>query len=152
MPALVDFDLGTLEAELSRRGFAASHAHRILLDFYKSHGEPKFSGVRFGQRLLTWLEIEMKPRRSSIISTVSADDGTEKFLIEFAGGGAVESVLMPGHRPDRAAGCISSQIGCAMQCDFCASTRNGLDRDLESGEIVEQFLHLPPAHHDLAGG
>jgi len=49
---------------------------------------------------------------------------------------------MPSHRPDRAAGCVSSQIGCAMGCDFCASTRRGLERNLEAGEIVEQFLHL----------
>jgi 23S rRNA (adenine2503-C2)-methyltransferase len=37
---------------------------------------------------------------------------------------------------------VSSQIGCAMGCDFCASTRNGLERDLTAGEIVEQFLQL----------
>jgi 23S rRNA (adenine2503-C2)-methyltransferase len=49
---------------------------------------------------------------------------------------------MPSHRADRAAGCISSQIGCAMGCDFCASTKNGLTRNLSAGEIVEQFLHL----------
>src|ERR1044072_8093925 len=49
---------------------------------------------------------------------------------------------MPPPRPDRAAGCVSSQIGCAMGCDFCASTKSGLERNLEAGEIVEQFLHL----------
>ena len=49
---------------------------------------------------------------------------------------------MPSHRPDRAAACISSQIGCAMGCDFCASTRGGLERNLTAREIVEQFLLL----------
>lgn len=142
MPALVDFDLPTLEAELGLRGFATSHARRILLDFYKSHGETGFTSEQFGKRLLAWLAEEIKPRPSSVIATVPSGDGTEKLLIRFAGGGAVESVLMPGHRADRAAGCISSQIGCAMQCDFCASTRHGLERDLDAGEIVEQFLHL----------
>jgi 23S rRNA (adenine2503-C2)-methyltransferase len=49
---------------------------------------------------------------------------------------------MPTSRPAIAAGCVSSQIGCAMGCDFCASTKNGLERSLTAGEIVEQFLHL----------
>jgi len=49
---------------------------------------------------------------------------------------------MPSHRPDRAAGCVSSQVGCAMACDFCASTKAGVERSLTSGEIVEQFLWL----------
>jgi 23S rRNA (adenine2503-C2)-methyltransferase len=49
---------------------------------------------------------------------------------------------MPAYRADRAAGCISSQIGCAMGCDFCASTKCGLERNLTAGEIVEQFLLL----------
>jgi 23S rRNA (adenine2503-C2)-methyltransferase len=49
---------------------------------------------------------------------------------------------MKGFKDGLAAGCVSSQIGCAMGCDFCASTRNGLERNLDAGEIVDQFLHL----------
>jgi 23S rRNA (adenine2503-C2)-methyltransferase len=54
---------------------------------------------------------------------------------------------MPAYDPTRAAGCVSSQIGCAMGCDFCASTRRGLERDLEPGEIVEQYLSLREEAH-----
>ncbi len=50
--------------------------------------------------------------------------------------------MMPDYRADRAAGCISSQVGCAMGCDFCATTKTGYERNLTSGEIVEQFLAL----------
>src|SRR5439155_18703798 len=81
-------------------------------------------------------------RSSSILTRRRSADGTVKLLIAMNNGGAVESVLMPAFRPDRAAGCVSSQIGCAMACDFCASTKNGLERNLTAGEIVEQFLHL----------
>jgi len=49
---------------------------------------------------------------------------------------------MPSDRADRAAGCVSSQVGCAMGCDFCATAKAGFERDLSSGEIVEQFLAL----------
>ena len=45
-------------------------------------------------------------------------DGTTKLLLRMADGRTVESVLMPGYRPDRAAGCISSQVGCAMAATF----------------------------------
>src|SRR5204863_5006634 len=80
---------------------------------------------------------------SRVITRHIADDGTIKLLVGFErGGGAVESVLMPTTRDGIAAGCVSSQIGCAMGCDFCASTAGGLERNLEAGEIVEQFIHL----------
>jgi 23S rRNA (adenine2503-C2)-methyltransferase len=69
-------------------------------------------------------------------------DGTIKLLVGQDGGQAVECVLMLSHRPDRAAACVSSQIGCGMGCDFCASTKGGLERNLTPDEIVEQFQHL----------
>jgi 23S rRNA (adenine2503-C2)-methyltransferase len=49
---------------------------------------------------------------------------------------------MPDFRADRAAGCISSQVGCAMGCDFCATTKTGFERNLTAAEIVEQFITL----------
>src|SRR5476649_2857827 len=49
---------------------------------------------------------------------------------------------MPDFRADRAAGCLSSQVGCAMGCDFCATTKTGFERNLSAGEIVGQFLAL----------
>ena len=71
-----------------------------------------------------------------------AEDGTTKLLLRLHDGRTVESVLMPDYHPDRAAGCISSQVGCAMGCDFCATTQTGFERNLTAGEIVEQFIRL----------
>ena len=71
-----------------------------------------------------------------------ATDGTTKLLLRLSDGRTVESVLMPDFRADRGAGCISSQVGCAMRCDFCATTKTGFERNLTSGEIVEQFVAL----------
>jgi 23S rRNA (adenine2503-C2)-methyltransferase len=50
--------------------------------------------------------------------------------------------MMTDFREDRVAGCVSSQVGCAMGCDFCATTKTGFERNLTAGEIVEQFLAL----------
>jgi 23S rRNA (adenine2503-C2)-methyltransferase len=70
----------------------------------------------------------------------SANDGTEKLLLRLADGGQIECVLL--RDGVRRSICISSQVGCAMGCVFCASGLNGVDRNLTTGEIIEQVLRL----------
>ncbi len=66
-----------------------------------------------------------------------ADDGqTIKWLFGLEGGAQVETVLM--HYPDRVTVCVSTQAGCAMACQFCATGQAGFQRQLSGGEIVEQ--------------
>ncbi|MDB5289790.1 MAG: rlmN [Phycisphaerales bacterium] len=142
MPALTDFDVASLGAELARVGCAASHAGKLLRNFYDNHGGLDFAQLQVGKRVEALFPAELQQRQSSIVSSHVSADGTTKLLVGFAAGGAVEAVLMPGYRADRAAACVSSQIGCAMGCDFCASTKRGLERSLSAGEIIEQFLHL----------
>ncbi len=84
---------------------------------------------------------------STLAARQVAADGTTKLLLRLADARTVESVLMPDFRADRAAGCISSQVGCAMGCDFCATTKTGFERNLTAGEIVEQFLALRREAH-----
>lgn len=73
-------------------------------------------------------------------------DTTRKFLFRLADGQLVETVLIPaspalyGERSDRRTICISSQVGCAYGCKFCASGLDGWKRHLTAGEIVSQFL------------
>lgn len=69
-----------------------------------------------------------------------SDDGTEKLLMQFADGQQIECVLL--RDGIRRSICISSQVGCAMGCVFCASGLDGVDRNLTTGEIVEQMLQL----------
>ncbi len=67
-------------------------------------------------------------------------DGTEKLLLALDGGGGIECVLL---RDDvRRTVCISTQVGCAMGCVFCASGLDGVERNLTPGEILEQILRL----------
>lgn len=72
-------------------------------------------------------------------------DGTRKFLFRLRDGATVESVVIP--MEEHATFCLSTQVGCAMACRFCATARGGLVRNLEAGEILEQVLRL---RHDLA--
>lgn len=69
-----------------------------------------------------------------------AADGTRKFLFRLRDRQTVESVIIP--MENHATFCISSQVGCAMACRFCATARGGLVRGLSPGEIVEQVQRL----------
>jgi 23S rRNA (adenine2503-C2)-methyltransferase len=142
MGPLSDLSLDQLRDELARQGFPTVHAQRILRAFYRSHGEVDVRSLEVGNVLGDWLATNVPILQSRVLRRHVSGDRTVKLLVGLDAGGAVETVLMPSHRPDRAAACVSSQVGCAMGCDFCASTTGGFERDLECGEIVEQFLHV----------
>jgi 23S rRNA (adenine2503-C2)-methyltransferase len=74
-----------------------------------------------------------------VVDTHEAADETAKLLVELADGHLVETVIIP-HGARRTA-CISTSVGCAYRCAFCASGRSGLQRLLTAGEMVEQVLH-----------
>src|SRR4051812_2130674 len=142
MQSLGDYDVETLAALLGSWGFKPMQAGKLLRAFYDGDGTVDWQELRLGKQLQAKIESQIKLASSRLLTTHTSIDGTSKFLIGFDRGGAVECVLMPAYDPTRAAGCVSSQIGCAMGCDFCASTKNGFERNLEAGEIVEQFLVL----------
>jgi 23S rRNA (adenine2503-C2)-methyltransferase len=141
MLPLSEYDLASLSDELARGGNKSSHALPILRHFYQSAGN--FSPIGLGLSKALIAELESGPtRQSRILTRRTSPDGTVKLLVAFNDGAAVEAVLMPWYHAGRAAGCVSSQVGCAMGCDFCASTKTGLRRSLTAGEIVEQYLWL----------
>jgi 23S rRNA (adenine2503-C2)-methyltransferase len=70
----------------------------------------------------------------------STIDGTRKFLFEFADGARVESVLMPYER--RHTVCLSSQVGCPLDCVFCETAKGRFQRNLTAGEILDQLCLL----------
>ncbi len=83
-----------------------------------------------------------------VVRETGSADSTRKFLFRLADGQMIESVLIPaspalyGEASDRRTICISSQVGCAYGCRFCASGLDGLKRNLTAGEIVGQFLRV----------
>ena len=77
---------------------------------------------------------------AEVVAHQVASDLTEKLLLKMPGGDTVECVLM--REPDRRTICISTQVGCAMGCVFCASGMLGLKRNLDREEILEQILRL----------
>lgn len=71
---------------------------------------------------------------------VSKIDGTTKFLMELSDGNMIETVLMKYHHGNSV--CISSQVGCRMGCRFCASTLNGLTRQMTVSELLNQIYYV----------
>lgn len=87
---------------------------------------------------------ERLPTQLKAVRESHADDGqTVKTLWRLDDGGLIESVLM--HYPDRSTLCVSSQVGCAMGCSFCATGQAGFTRHLTTGEIVEQVARARAA-------
>ena len=77
----------------------------------------------------------------SLVKITGRDSSlTKKFLFRLSTDEMIESVLM--QEGNRTTACLSSQVGCAMDCDFCATAKMGFQKNLSVGEIVDQFLQL----------
>jgi 23S rRNA (adenine2503-C2)-methyltransferase len=72
-----------------------------------------------------------------VVSCQDSTDGTRKWLIKVEGGSCIEMVYIP--EKDRGTLCVSSQIGCALDCSFCATGKQGFNRDLSTAEIIGQL-------------
>lgn len=105
---------------------------------------------------LTQISTLPKPVRSSLASKhplgmprlaarYESTDGTRRYLLSLEDGRTVETVLMPEEGRDTI--CISSQVGCPVNCRFCLTALMGLERNLTAGEIVGQVLYVMSEHH-----
>jgi 23S rRNA (adenine2503-C2)-methyltransferase len=142
MKTLSDLSTMTLREELSSWGFRSGHAEALLRAFYETGDESGWSELLLPRGLVEKLGATFLANRPAQVARQVAEDGTTKLLLKLADGRTVETVMMTDFRDDRVAGCVSSQVGCAMGCDFCATTKTGFERNLTAGEIVEQFLAL----------
>ena len=129
-----------------------------LKEFVKSIGEPAFRGSQIyswiykGAKTFDDMKNIPKSLREKLeevsfignlkieLSLKSKVDKTRKYLFELNDGNIIESVMMDYE--DRVTVCISNQVGCRMGCRFCASTLEGLIRNLEPWEIIDQILKI----------
>lgn len=127
---------------MQSRGFNPAHASRVLRRLLAVREVPARASFLEPDDLWQELKSEFAMEAGTLAQQQVAADGTTKLLLRLQDARTVETVMMPDFRTDRAAGCVSSQVGCAMGCDFCATTQTGFERNLTSGEIIEQFRHL----------
>jgi 23S rRNA (adenine2503-C2)-methyltransferase len=108
-----------------------------------------------GASIRLWLKGMADLRLPSIVGQEPSSDGSTKLALELADGRRIEAVHMPRKvRNPRVTYCISSQVGCAMGCTFCATGSMGILRNLQPGEILGQVLALmaalgPARGHEL---
>jgi 23S rRNA (adenine2503-C2)-methyltransferase len=147
-PALTGETLDSLTARLRERGEPAFRARQILDWLYKKRVRSWEEMTNLPKPLRTWLAetFELIPAR--LVLNRQSEDVTDKLLLELGDQSLIETVIIRapqegvGLERSRKTICISTQVGCAMACAFCASGLAGLKRDLLAGEIVAQLLQV----------
>jgi len=136
----LDMEPSELKNWLRQKGYPGFRTEQILAWLYEHRAESFDDMSNLPKKLRGELEQEFRLWSSSVDAHQQSDDGTEKLLLDLADGGRIECVLL--RDGPRRSICVSSQVGCAMGCVFCASGLDGVDRNLSHGEIIEQMLRL----------
>jgi len=148
--AAVDASAANSSAKVNLLGMSEAK----LVAFFETLGEPKFRAVQVlkwihqlgadnfedmtnvSKSLRAKLNLCAEIRAPEVIKQLDSTDGTRKFLIRVSGGNVVETVYIP--EGDRGTLCVSSQVGCSLDCSFCATGKQGFNRDLTAAEIIGQ--------------
>ena len=136
----LDLSVEQLRQWLGEQGQPAFRAKQILKWIYGRRVYEFQQMSDLPQRLRDQLDSAFAVLTAREAEVVQSSDGTDKLLVRLADGGEVECVLLRDGA--RRSICVSSQVGCAMGCVFCASGLGGVDRNLTRGEILEQMLRL----------
>lgn len=133
---LLDLDLQGMERFVLELGSKAFHGRNIFKWIHK-HGVIDFSAMTdISLRLREQLQETAEVRLPELVFEQPARDGTRKWLIELEDGQRIETVYIPDD--GRSTICVSSQVGCALDCSFCSTAQQGFNRNLTVGEIIGQ--------------
>jgi 23S rRNA (adenine2503-C2)-methyltransferase len=126
--------LETFFTDLGEKPFRA----RQVMQWIHQHGVLDFAGMtNLGKTLRDKLAGVAEIRLPEITHEQVSDDGTRKWLLQLDDGNSIETVFIP--EADRGTLCISSQVGCSLNCSFCHTARQGFNRNLETWEIIAQL-------------
>ena len=162
-PAIHGETLDSLTTRLVEQGHPAFRARQILEWLYKKRVGTWDEMTNLSRPLRAWLAASFELEPTSLVLTRQSEDVTDKLLLELGDKSLIETVIIRapqlgvGQENSRKTICISTQVGCAMGCKFCASGLEGLKRNLTAGEIVHQLIHVcrqedsrtPRAHAEL---
>ncbi len=137
-----------LAARLVAMGQPAFRAGQILDWIYRKRADSFAAMSNLPASLRDVLSAQFAVGSIEQVRVLGSKDSTQKFLFRLGDGQLIETVLIPaspalyGEASDRRTLCVSSQVGCAYGCKFCASGLDGWTRNLSAGEIVEQILRV----------
>ena len=134
---LFDFDRKTMTDFFVAQGEKSFRAQQVFKWIHQS-GEIDYTAMsNLSLSLRQWLQTHATVNLPEIISEQVSQDGTCKWLLKLVDGNSIETVFIP--EDDRGTLCISSQVGCALNCSFCATARQGFNRNLTVAEIIGQL-------------
>ncbi len=134
---LLDFDAEGLTAWFAANGEKPFRARQVLRWMHR-FGQSDFDAMTdLAKSLREKLKATAAVVPPAVVSDKLSDDGTRKFLIDVGGGNAVETVFIP--EDDRGTLCVSTQAGCALDCSFCSTGKQGFNRNLTVAEIIGQL-------------
>ena len=137
---LLDFDAEGLTAWFAQQGEKPFRARQVLRWMHQ-RGESDFNAMTdVAKSLREKLAATAAVSPAPTVSDKLSDDGTRKFLFDVGDRNAVETVFIPEN--DRGTLCISSQAGCALECAFCSTGRQGFNRNLSTAEIIGQLWQV----------
>ena len=138
--------LEELSAYLAQHSQPAYRAKQIADWLYKKRVGSYDAMTDLPQALRGQLAADFSFPKAEVVRVLGSKDTTQKFLFRLQDGNLIESVLIPaspalyGEPSDRRTICVSSQVGCAYGCKFCASGLEGWTRNLDASEIVQQLI------------
>jgi len=140
---LFGLDRTALRALFAERGEKPFRADQVMQWIYR-RGLDDFDGMTnvakdLRERMKTWFSIQTP----ELIAEQTSTDGTRKWVLRLDGGNAVETVYIP--EDNRGTLCISSQVGCAMDCSFCSTGKQGFNRNMTAAEIIAQVWFVARA-------
>ena len=145
---LLGYDLAHMKAFFTEIGEKSFRAVQVLKWIHQFGAEDFTQMSNVSQDLRRKLSEIAEIRVPEIIAEQKASDGTIKWLMRLDGGNSIETVYIP--EDNRGTLCVSSQVGCALDCGFCSTAKQGFNRNLTSAEIIAQLWVANRALNPLA--
>jgi 23S rRNA (adenine2503-C2)-methyltransferase len=133
---LFNLDRHALEAFFVANGEKAFRASQVMQWIYQRGSDDFAQMSNLAKPLRAWLGERSELHLPEIAREQRSRDGTVKWLLRLPDGNGIETVFIP--EEGRGTLCISSQVGCSLNCSFCSTARQGYNRNLTTGEIIAQ--------------
>ncbi len=139
-----------LEAFFVRLGEKKFRANQLMKWIYHLGAESFDEMTNISKSLRQKLTQIAEIRAPDVVSMKTSVDGTRKWIIQVGGGNCIETVFIP--EDGRGTLCVSSQVGCSLDCSFCATGKQGFNRDLTAAEIIGQVWIAAKSFDSLRQG
>ena len=134
---LLNYDLAGLTAHFAQMGEKPFRARQVMRWMHQGAAGDFDEMTDLAKSLRAKLKESAQVGVPALMTTQESRDGTRKWLLDVGTGNGVETVFIP--ETDRGTLCISSQVGCALECTFCSTGRQGFNRNLSTAEIIGQL-------------